>query len=166
MGDEVIETPIVEDDPIEQVDSVEILPLSEPEQEASVPKEEKVERVEKKEIIVDDVSDVVEIEKQVEEEQPEEEEKVAPPSNKKFGLSKSQRSLIWRQYQKRQTEIQTEALKLNEDRFSKTYLGHVDRELNKLKYNLKKEHNINSGQLDYIIEEGKNGKFDDLIETF
>jgi len=164
MGeDENVEGIPLGEDNIEQIDSTENPLQTERTLEISVQKEKKVERLENNEnVVIEESIDADEIEEDVEEEEME----AVPTSDVKFGKSFSQRSQIWRKYQKRQTEIQIEAGKLNDDRFSKTYLGHVEREMKKLTYNLKKEYKINAGELDYIIEEGKNGKFNDAVQSF
>lgn len=84
----------------------------------------------------------------------------------KFGLNLSQRSELWSKYQKRQDEIIAEAEKINDDRFSKPYLNHVNSEIKKLKGQLINEYNLKAIELDFILNEGKNGKFNKMIQTF
>ena len=87
-------------------------------------------------------------------------------SDIKFGLTFAQRNDIWWKYQKRQDEIIVEAKALDEDKFSKRYTGHVKSEIRKLRYKLKTDYNIDDGALDYILQEGKNGKFNKAVQTF
>ncbi len=99
----------------------------------------------------------------------EEEEQVDSKPNKstkKFGLSFSQRNEIWQKYQKKQTLIQKEAYEKEGDRFSNRYQSQVQTGLKRLSADLQKEYGINQGELDYILEEGKDGKFNDAVQSF